>query len=102
MMNTRSAILINAKEVSTHSFVDGDISSQSEINADNPELEIPAIESEITVGHELGAPVSTINENNNEKNEQHSYSKKISRKVKKTLVTKKKRRKNMNKLLQTF
>ena len=40
MMNTRSAILINAKEVSTHSFVDGDISSQSEINAGNPEREM--------------------------------------------------------------
>ena len=66
MMNTRSAILINAKEVSTHSFVDGDISSQSEINAGNPELEMTATESVVNVDVEVRAPLNTNSENNNE------------------------------------
>ena len=56
MMSTRSAILINAKEVSTHSFVDGDISSQSEINAGYPEWEMIATESVVRVDLELRAP----------------------------------------------
>ena len=51
-----------------------DISNESEINVDNPELEMLALESK--VGHEIGASMSTINENNNEKNEQHCSSKK--------------------------
>lgn len=55
-----------------------DISNESEINVDNPELKMLALESK--VGHEIGASMSTINENNNEKNEQHCSSKKIVRK----------------------
>ena len=51
-----------------------DISNESEINVDNPELEMLALESK--VGHKIGASMSTINENNNEKNEQHCSSKK--------------------------
>ena len=43
-----------------------DISSESEINVDNPKLEMLALKSE--VGHEIGASTSTINENNNKKN----------------------------------
>ena len=66
MMSTRSAILINAKEVSTHSFVDGDISSQSEINASNPEWEMIAAESVVRVDLNLRAPLNTNIENNNE------------------------------------
>ena len=66
MMSTRSAILINAKEVSTHSFVDGDISSQSEINAGYPEREMIATESVVRVDLELRAPLNTNSENNNE------------------------------------
>ena len=50
---------------------------------------MPAIESE--VGHELGAPVSTVNENNNETNEQSCSSKKSSRKGKKSVVMKKRK-----------
>ena len=65
-MNTRSAILINTKEVSTHSFVDGDISSQSEINAGYPEQEIIATKSVVWVDHKLRAPLNTNSENNNE------------------------------------
>ena len=53
MVNTRSAVLMKAKEVSSHISVDGDISNESEINVDNPELEMPAIESKVTVGDEL-------------------------------------------------
>ena len=54
-------------------FAGDDISSESEINVDNPELEMLALESK--VGHEIGASMSTINENNNEKNEQHCSNK---------------------------
>ena len=43
-----------------------DISNESEINVDNPELKMLALESK--VGHEIGASMSTINKNNNEKN----------------------------------
>ena len=57
-----------------------DISSESEINVDNPELEMLALESK--VGHEIGASMSTINKNNNEKNKQHCSSKKSCRKGK--------------------
>ena len=64
--NTRSAILVKTKEVSTHSSVDGDVSSESEISAGNPELEMTATESVVRVDLELRAPVSTISENNNE------------------------------------
>ena len=59
-MNTRSAVLVKAKEVSTHSSVDGDISSESEINANNPELEVTATESVFRVDLELRVPVSNI------------------------------------------
>ena len=89
MVNTRSAVLMKAKEVSSHVSVDGDISNESEINVDNPELEMPAIHSEVIVGHEIVDPVSTINENNNDINEQHCSSKKSCRKGKKSVVTKK-------------
>ena len=67
-----------------------DISSESEINVDNPELEMLALESK--VGHEIGASMSTINENNNEKNEQHCSSKKKGfRKGNKSVVMKKRK-----------
>ena len=66
-----------------------DISSESEINVDNPELEMLALESK--VGHEIGASMSTINENNNEKNEQHCSSEKSCRKGKKSIVMKKRK-----------
>ena len=66
-----------------------DISNESEINVDNPELEMLALESK--VGHEIGASMSTINENNNEKNEQHCSSKKSCRKGKKSVVMKKRK-----------
>ena len=46
-----------------------DISSEPEINVDNPELEMLALNSQ--VDHEIRASMSTINENNNEKNEQN-------------------------------
>ena len=72
-----------------------DISSESDINVDNPELELLELESK--VGHEIGASMSTINENNNEKNEQHCSSEKSCRKGKKSVVMqKKKTRKNIN------
>ena len=61
----------------------------SDINVDNPELEMLALESK--VGHEIGASMSTINENNNEKNEQHCSSKKSCRKGKKSVVMKKRK-----------
>ena len=77
MMNTRSAILINAKEVSTHSFVDCDISSQSEINAGNPELEMTANESVVRVDLELRAPLNTNSENNNENKGKPSFKKRV-------------------------
>ena len=64
-----------------------DISSESEINVDNPELEMLALESK--VGHEIGTSMSTINENNNEKNKQHFSRKKSCRKGNKSLVMKK-------------
>ena len=64
-----------------------DISSESEINVDNPKLEILALESKI--GLEIRAYMSTINDNNNEKNEQHCSSKKSCRKGKKSVVIKK-------------
>ena len=67
MVNTRSALLVKAKEVSTHSSVDGEISSKSEIHVGNPELEMTATESVVRVDLKLGAPVSTISNNNNEK-----------------------------------
>ena len=54
-----------------------DISNESEINVDNPELEMLAVESK--VGHEIGASMSTINENNNDKNKQHCSNKKTCR-----------------------
>ena len=66
MGNTRSAILVKTKEVSTHSSVDGDISSESEINAGNPELEMTANESVVRVDLKLRAPLNTNSENNNE------------------------------------
>ena len=53
-------------EVSTHSFVDDDISSQSEINTRNPELEMIATESVVRVDLELRAPLNTNSENKNE------------------------------------
>ena len=81
MMNTRSAILINAKEVSTHSFVDGDISSQSEINASNPELEMIATESVVTVDLELRAPLKTNSENSNKNKGKPSSKKRVVGKV---------------------
>ena len=46
-----------------------DISSESVINVDKPELEMLALETK--VGHEIWASMSKINENNNEKNEQN-------------------------------
>ena len=51
-----------------------EISNESEINVYNPELEMLALESK--VGHEIWASMSTSNDNNNEKNEQHCSSKK--------------------------
>ena len=51
-----------------------DISNESEINVDNPELEMLALESK--VGHEIGVSMSTIIEHNIEKNEHHCSSKK--------------------------
>ena len=66
-----------------------DISSESEINVENPELEMLALESK--VGHEIGASMSTINDNNNEKNEQHCSSKKNCRKGNKSVVMKKRK-----------
>ena len=46
--------------------MDEDISSESEINAGNPELEMTATESMVRVDLKLGDPVSSISENNNE------------------------------------
>ena len=66
-----------------------DISNESEINVDNPELEMLALESK--VGHEIETFMSTINENSNEKNEQQSSSKKSYRKGKKSVVMKKRK-----------
>ena len=81
MMNTRSAILINAKEVSTHSFVDGDISSQSEINAGYPERDMIATESVVRVDLELRAPLNIISENYNENKGKPSSKKRVVGKV---------------------
>ena len=66
-----------------------DISNESEINVDNPELEMLALESK--VGHEIETSMSTINKNSNEKNEQQSSSKKSYRKGKKSVVMKKRK-----------
>ena len=61
-----SAILVKTKEVSMHSSVDGEISSESEINAGNPEREMIAAESVVRVDLNLRAPLNTNIENNNE------------------------------------
>ena len=100
MVNTRSAVLVKAKEVSLNVSVDDDRSKESEINIDNPELEMPAIESE--VGHELGAPVSTVNENNNETNEQSCSNKKSFRKSKKSVVTKEEKEEKYEQAVSDF
>ena len=56
-----------------------DLSSESEINVDNPELEMLALESK--VGHEIGASISTINKNNNIKINNIVLAKKVVGKV---------------------
>ena len=81
MGNIRSAILVKTKEVSTHSSVDGDISSESEINLRNPELEMTATESVVRIDLELRAPLNTNSENNNENKGKPSFEKRVVRKV---------------------
>ena len=53
--------------------MDGDISSESEINAGNPELEMTATESVVRVDLELRAPLNTNSENNNENKGKPSF-----------------------------
>ena len=55
--------------------MDGDISSESEINAGNPELEMTATESVVRVDLELRAPLNTNSENNNENKGKPSFKK---------------------------
>ena len=57
--------------------MDGDISSESEINAGNPELEMTANESVVRVDLELRAPLNTNSEKNNENKGKHSLKKEL-------------------------
>ena len=81
MGNTSIGILVKTKEVSTHCSVDGDISSESEINAGNPELEMTATESVVRVDLKLRAPLNTNSENNNENKGKPSFKKRVVGKV---------------------
>lgn len=82
MVNTRSALLVKAKEISTYSSVDGEISSKSGIHVGNPTLEMTATESVVRVDLKLWTPVSIISDNNNENKGKPSSKKKIAGKVK--------------------